>query len=64
LELRNLSLTGRLIAEAALRRRETRGHHHRTDYPKSDDAWLKWIILKKDGDKVKVRYEDIPYKIP
>ncbi len=40
-ELRNLLIVGRLIAEAALAREESRGSHHRTDYPASDDALAK-----------------------
>ena len=35
---RNLPLVGRLIAEAALARRESRGAHHRTDHPHPDPA--------------------------
>ncbi len=32
-ELRNLLVIGRLIAEAALARKESRGSHYRSDYP-------------------------------
>ena len=54
LEIRNLCLTGKLVATAALHRKETRGQHRRSDYPPKDPAWLKHIILQKDGDKIKV----------
>jgi L-aspartate oxidase len=40
-ELRNLLVVGRLIAEAALARRESRGSHYRSDYPQSDEAFAK-----------------------
>ncbi len=40
-ELRNLLVVGRLIAEAALARRESRGSHYRTDYPQTDEAFAK-----------------------
>jgi L-aspartate oxidase len=40
-ELRNLLVVGRLIAEAALARRESRGSHFRSDYPQSDEAFAK-----------------------
>ncbi len=40
-ELRNLLVVGRLIAEAALARRESRGSHFRTDYPETDEAFAK-----------------------
>jgi L-aspartate oxidase len=39
--LRNLLVVGRLIAEAALARTESRGSHYRSDYPRSDAALAK-----------------------
>jgi L-aspartate oxidase len=35
----NLVQTGRVIAEAALRRKESRGGHYRSDYPRAKRAW-------------------------
>jgi L-aspartate oxidase len=40
-ELRNLLVVGRLITEAALARRESRGSHYRSDYPQPDEALAK-----------------------
>jgi L-aspartate oxidase len=40
-ELRNLLVVGRLIAEAALARPESRGSHYRCDYPQADEAFAK-----------------------
>jgi L-aspartate oxidase len=40
-ELRSLLVVGRLIAEAALARRESRGSHYRSDYPKTNEAFAK-----------------------
>jgi L-aspartate oxidase len=40
-ELRNLLVVGRLIAEAALARKESRGSHYRSDYPATDEALAK-----------------------
>ena len=40
-ELRNLLVVGRLIAEAALARKESRGSHYRSDYSATDDALAK-----------------------
>jgi L-aspartate oxidase len=40
-ELRNLLVVGRLIAEAALARPESRGSHYRSDYPQADEAFAK-----------------------
>lgn len=39
--LRNLLVVGRLIAEAALARHESRGSHYRSDYPNTDEALAK-----------------------
>src|ERR687896_1667274 len=38
-EEQNLVQTGRLIAEAALLRKESRGGHYRSDYPRTNRAW-------------------------
>ncbi len=40
-ELRNLLVVGRLVARAALARKESRGSHYRTDYPLTDEALAK-----------------------
>jgi L-aspartate oxidase len=46
-ELNNLVLTGRLVAEAALIRRESRGAHFRTDFPETSPDWVKHVVLKR-----------------
>jgi L-aspartate oxidase len=48
-ELANLLLAGRLVTEAALIRRESRGAHYRTDFPRPDDAWRRHIIFRRDA---------------
>ncbi|HEX3459119.1 MAG TPA: FAD-binding protein, partial [Candidatus Baltobacteraceae bacterium] len=40
-DLRNLLVVGRLTAEAALARHESRGSHYRSDYPETDEALAK-----------------------
>ncbi|MFO8143420.1 MAG: L-aspartate oxidase, partial [Dehalococcoidales bacterium] len=47
-ELNNLALTGRLVAEAALRREESRGAHFRSDFPKSRPEWKRHLVLVKE----------------
>jgi len=44
-EARNLLGVARLVAEAALERRESRGGHYRSDYPESDPAWQRRLFL-------------------
>ena len=46
-ELSGLILAGRLMAEAALAREESRGAHFRTDFPESSDDWLRHIVFRK-----------------
>lgn len=46
-ELNNLVLTARLMTEAALIRKESRGAHFRSDYPQPSDEWLKHIIFRE-----------------
>ena len=49
-EVRNRLLVSRLILEAALLRRETRGAHYRTDFPGRDDqSWLGSIRVIRGG---------------
>ncbi|MGZ3573960.1 MAG: L-aspartate oxidase [Vulcanimicrobiaceae bacterium] len=45
-ELRNLLTVGRLVAQAALSRKESRGSHYRSDYPSTDDAFAKRSFMK------------------
>lgn len=41
--------TGLFVAHAALYRKESRGSHYRTDFPKrNDEEWLRNIIIKKN----------------
>ncbi len=48
-ELRNLLTVGRLVAQAALARKESRGSHYRTDFPHSDDAFAKRSFTTLQG---------------
>ena len=46
-ELNNLVLTGRIVAEAALIREESRGAHFRADFPSHSSDWEKHIIFTR-----------------
>jgi len=53
LECSNLAWVGEMVARCALERRESRGQHTRDDYPHKDNAnWLKWITVRKEGNRV------------
>ncbi len=48
-ELANLVLCGRLVAEAALRREESRGAHYRRDFPEPGEEWRRHIVFRADA---------------
>ena len=66
-EVQSMSICAELTFRAALMRSESRGFHFREDFPERDDKnWLKWIIIKQDGGKMKLSTLPIPinkYKI-
>ena len=43
-DLRNLLVVGRLVAEAALARRESRGSHFRSDFAEADEALAEALV--------------------
>lgn len=43
LEMQNMLIVGKLIAQSALERHESRGVHFRTDFPVEDPAWLRHL---------------------
>jgi L-aspartate oxidase len=45
--LNNLVLTGRLVAEAAIAREESRGAHFRSDFPQHSAEWEKHITFTR-----------------
>lgn len=59
-EMRSMLILSKLVFEAALARRESRGSHFRLDYPSSDDSnWRKTVIMKKDRKQPKIRFTPI-----
>ena len=45
-ELRNMLVVARLIVEAALQRRESRGAHYREDFADTAEEWRRHIVLQ------------------
>ncbi len=54
LEVGNMVHCGQMIATAALARQESRGSHHRSDYPETDNKnWLKNIVIRQEQGRPK-----------
>jgi len=63
LEAINMVEVAEMVCKAALMRTESRGLHQRTDYPNSDPAWLRHIIIEKVGEEVRLSTEPVDLSI-
>lgn len=59
-ELHSLLRAGELLLRGAIMRKESRGAHSRTDYPKTSDEWRRNIVWTKDGDGLKQTFWTMP----
>lgn len=60
IELGNMLGMAEVIATAALARNESRGGHHRTDFPKRDDQnFLKHSLVYSTDDGVEIKYKPV-----
>ena len=61
IEVLNLFDLGELVFLAALDRKESRGLHHRADFPYTDPLLNdKLHVARKEGETTVVRWEDAP----
>ncbi len=61
LNMGSLYLLGKATLMSAYNRRESRGAHYRSDYPKrNDEAFRKTTVARYDGGRISVGLEDIP----
>jgi succinate dehydrogenase flavoprotein subunit len=62
LNLDSLLTVSDMIVASALRRRESRGAHYRSDYPESDDTqYLQNIYLQRDGEGMRLWLEPVQF---
>ncbi|MHB8559674.1 MAG: FAD-binding protein [Thermoplasmataceae archaeon] len=59
MELKSMLIVSEAIVRSALLRKESRGAHARSDYPKKSKEWLKNIIISNDGENMKFDYVPI-----
>jgi len=60
-EAKSMVTNAETLYKASLMRTETRGTNIREDYPNRDDKnWLKWIIIRKEDEKMKFWTEPVP----
>ena len=58
LELENMLICLYLSAKSSIIREESRGEFYRSDFEYTDnDNWLKTIIIVKENDSIKIRFE-------
>lgn len=61
LEFQNMLLLSEMVCRAGLLRTESRGSHHRSDYPEEDNAnWLKNIVVRKQDTGMVL--EEVPVR--
>lgn len=51
IDTKHLSLLGELMISAALKRKESRGLHYRTDIVTSKTNWKKWLVVQMDTER-------------
>lgn len=56
MELKSMLIVSEAIVRSAILRKESRGAHARSDYPKKSKEWLKNIVINKDGEDMKFDY--------
>jgi succinate dehydrogenase / fumarate reductase flavoprotein subunit len=60
IELGHLLNFSEVVVIGAIERKESRGAHARTDFPKRDDAnWLKHTMAYKAGDKIRLDFKPV-----
>jgi succinate dehydrogenase/fumarate reductase flavoprotein subunit len=59
-EAKAMATCAELLSRTSLIRTNTQGSHIKEDYPNRDDKnWLKWIIIRREGEEMELWTESI-----
>jgi succinate dehydrogenase/fumarate reductase flavoprotein subunit len=60
-DLRQMITCAEIYYNASLLRTESRGYHHREDFPtRDDDNWLKWTVVQEVDGAMQLSTENVP----
>jgi len=59
-EVRAMATVTELYLTSSLMRKETRGGHHRVEYPGRNDQYLGWFLVSKEQGKVSWTFRPVP----
>ncbi len=60
LNVQNLLTVARLTCQSAVTRKESRGSHYRSDFPRPDDQnWLCNVLIQREGEETRIRQEPV-----
>jgi succinate dehydrogenase/fumarate reductase flavoprotein subunit len=62
-EVKNMIDTAEMSMRAALMREESRGLHQRSDFPEAREAWMKHVMIRKDGANMDLTTEPVSFPI-
>ena len=59
-EVRSISTVTEMYLASSLLRKETRGGHHRVEYPRRDDQFFGWFLISKESGKMTWSFKPVP----
>jgi succinate dehydrogenase / fumarate reductase flavoprotein subunit len=60
-EVSGIAVVTELYLQGSLMRNETRGGHHRVEYPEHNEEYLGWFLVAKEAGKLHWSYRPVPF---